>query len=565
MLKRALLLVMLALAVGRPAGAQEAGSTAADWVPADVAGLLRLNLEDPAASLAVLNLAGAVAAELQPVRVRLEQALSLDDLLPLSAWLDVEGLVVARDVLPWLAGEAAVAYADFDAGWQTEAALLVLPAADPFGAAARLAAMVAAQDVIVREDYRGTRLYTGDRLTLALAGSALLAGPADLVRAAVDARAGARPRLADSPAYQAVQADSPEAALSGYVAGSHLAPALNGLLSGDAATLPLLQALGATLAERRGAASLEARLLAGGFDAAGLALSLNAETSTLEAVVLLRATEAIAAEPARGGETLLDYIPRHAALVHRGADAAALAQDTLAVLPLSNFAGQLLGGLPVLTAGDASPLVTIPTADDMQAAIGGFQAALASAGVDLNGLLDHLAGDYALALLPRPNDPLPGLGAPFDLLLAAAVKPDAGQAALETAAGLLQALFRLERLETDDPSRIALGRSPDGPTIFDARLDGDTLLIATGQAGDRALAAAVGDNRLTAHAPWAALNQPDRADWYLDAAAFFNMFFPTPGGASLDPARRLRVALWARPEAGDGYRLTLRALLPRNP
>ncbi len=560
------LLLMLLLTVGLPASAQEAPPTAVDWAPADVAGLLRLNLVDPPAALSALNVAALAAAELQPVRVQLSQAVRLDDLLPLGEWLDADAVVWARDVLPWLAGELAIAYADFDAGWQTESALLILPAADPFAAAQRLAAWIEQQDTAERETYRGALLYAGDRLTLALADAALLIGAPELVRAALDVRAGARAPLTAAPAYQAIQAASPEGALFAYVDGAQLTPAINGLVSGDPDTLPLLAALGAALAERRGAASLEARLLAGGFGAAGVTVGLDREANALDATALLYAAD-LGAMPAASA-ALLAYIPRHAALVHIGADAAALAQDVLAGLPLSNFAGQILGGLPVVTAGDASPLVTAPSADDMLAAIRGFEAALAEGGVNLTAdLLDRLAGEYALALLPRPNDPLPGLRTPFDLLLAAAVKPGEGQAALEAAQKLLQALFRLETLAADDdePGATRLGSPPGASVVFELRLVDDTLLITTGEAGRRALAAKAGDNRLTAQRPWQALNQPDAADWYVDVAVFFNMFFPAPGGASLDPSQRLWAGLWARPADRDLHRLTLRVLLPLNP
>src|SRR5690606_7612356 len=43
-------------------------------------------------------------------------------------------------------------------------------------------------------------------------------------------------------------------------------------------------------------------------------------------------------------------------------------------------------------------------------------------------LLNKLDGSYSLALLPRPNNPLPGLNAPFDLLLVVQT-PDAEAAA----------------------------------------------------------------------------------------------------------------------------------------
>ena len=94
--------------------------------------------------------------------------------------------------------------------------------------------------------------------------------------------------------------------------------------------------------------------------------------------------------------------------------------DVITALPVSNFASQLIGGLPFVTAGSfQNDLVTDPKADDVKLAVESFGNAIKQInGVDIEkDLLGHLNGDYALALLPRPNFPLPILNVPFDLIL----------------------------------------------------------------------------------------------------------------------------------------------------
>lgn len=552
---------MLALAV-LPAAAQDTALQAADLVPADFAGFIRLRVESNAAlTLSNLNVSAALAAELQPARVRLTQALTYDDLIPLNALFDVENASFESAVLPWLGGELVLAYRRFDAALKTEPddVLLILPATNLFQAAASLRPILEAQDFPDRDAYRGVTLYRGDRSAVVFTSSAVLAGAEDVVRAALDVAAGEAEPLTAGPAFGAVQAAiSPEAFLFAYIAGDYLPPALTGLISGRAEAEPLFAALGGAL---RGEPGLETLLLGGGFDGAAISLEIDRDNARYTATAIFHPNETpklsrqSAFDPA-----LLEMIPRAALLVQRGDSLQTLAYDTLALLPLSNFGGQMIGGLPLTTAGESSPLVLPPTAADLQNAIGGFFDGLRAAGGfdPRSNLLDYLPGGYALALLPRPNDPLPVLGVPFDLLLVAPV--EGGEEAADGARRLLELAFDLQPVGEAGAPFVQLGR---GQTpIFEIGVVDGVLIVATGDAAQRALAARRGDNRLVDQPGWLALNTPEAPGLYLDSAVFFNTFFPTPGGRVLGENERVRLGLWSGQRDDDLFELRLVVALP---
>ena len=83
----------------------------------------------------------------------------------------------------------------------------------------------------------------------------------------------------------------------------------------------------------------------------------------------------------------------------------------------STVTGILLAALPV-PASALPQAGDIPLADDLTMAFASFNDALAAVqGLNLqSGLIDHLDGSYALALIPRPNSPTPVLNTPYDLL-----------------------------------------------------------------------------------------------------------------------------------------------------
>lgn len=567
MFKAGLLLIfwILALAV-LPATAQDTALQAADLVPADFAGFIRLRVETNAAlTLSNLNVSAALAAELQPARVRLSQALTYDDLFPLNALFDVEDAAFESLVLPWLDGELVLAYRHFDAALKTEPndTLLILPTANIFQAAASLHPILEAQDVPERETYRGVTLYSGDRSALAFTATAVLIGAEPLVRAALDVADGAAEPLTANPIFKAVQAAGPaQAFLFAYTTGGYLPPALSGLISGRADAEPLFAALGGAL---RGASiepGLATRLLDGGFDGAAVSLELDRERALYTATAVFHPGETPQSpREADFDPALLEMIPRSALLVQHGDSLQTLAYETLVLLPLSNFGGQMIGGLPLATAGTSSPLIPAPTAADLQRAIDSFFDSLqAAGGFDLRSdLLDHLTGAYALALLPRPNDPLPVLRLPFDLLLMNST--NAGEQAANGMSRLLEMAFGLQPVGGSDGDFIQLGR--DQTAIFEIGVVDGVLIVATGDAAQRALAARRGDNRLVDQPGWLALSEQAAPGLYLDSAVFFNTFFPTPGGRVQAENERVRLGLWSRQRPDDLFELRLVVALPR--
>ncbi|MBC6937478.1 MAG: DUF3352 domain-containing protein [Chloroflexi bacterium] len=555
---------MLALAV-LPAAAMDAAVEAADLVPADFAGFIRLRVESNAAlTLGNLNVSAALAAELQPARVRLTQALTYDDLIPLNALFDVENASFESVVLPWLGGEVVLAYRRFDAALKTEPddVLLILPAANLFQAAASLRPILEAQDFPDRDAYRGVTLYRGDRSAVAFTSSAVLVGAEEVVRAALDVAAGEAEPLTAGPAFRAVQAAiSPEAFLFAYTAGDYLPPALTGLISGRVEAGPLFAALGGALRDAHGEPRLETLLLGGGFDGAAISLEIDRDNARYTAAAVFHPSETPKLNrQSTFDPALLDMIPRAALLVQRGDSLQTLAYDTLALLPLSNFGGQMIGGLPLTTAGGSSPQVLPPTAADLQSAVEGFFDGLRAAGGfdPRSSLLDYLPGGYALALLPRPNDPLPVLGVPFDLLLVAPA--EGGEEAVDGARRLLELAFGLQPVGEAGAPFVRLGR---GQTpIFEIGVVDGVLIVATGDAAQRALAARRGDNRLVDQPGWLALNTPEAPGLYLDSAVFFNTFFPTPGGRVPGENERVRLGLWSGQRDDDLFELRLVVALP---
>ena len=150
------------------------------------------------------------------------------------------------DVQPWLGEEAAAALV----GPSTDDArsLLVLEAADENGARAFMEEMVGPE----RSSYRGAEVLGSGDLAATLADGFVLVGPPELVRRALDVRAGAEPALSANPQYARSRAAlPPDRLVDAYASRA----GLDGLLSGRAAVL----------AELPGVATLEA--VAVGFSA----------------------------------------------------------------------------------------------------------------------------------------------------------------------------------------------------------------------------------------------------------------------------------------------------------
>ena len=130
-MRRTLAFLLLLVLISLPVGAQD--SSLLDWIPADFAGYVRVDMTNAPQTLQSLNLGAFIGSVFQPTRVTTEAALTFDDVFPLSS-LDVEGITFNTVILPWLGDELIVAYRTMPADYQvsSEDALLMLPTEDTF-------------------------------------------------------------------------------------------------------------------------------------------------------------------------------------------------------------------------------------------------------------------------------------------------------------------------------------------------------------------------------------------------------------------------------------------------
>jgi hypothetical protein len=206
----------------------------------------------------------------------------------------------------------------------------------------------------------------------------------------------------------------------------------------------------------------------------------------------------------------------------------------------------MFGGFAIATVGTASDLIDAPSAADVVASVNTFVDVINEFDdFDLRAdLLAHVGGSYALALLPRPNNPAPVLNTPFDLLLV--TQTAEAEAAAQGVTTLLAALFNLQaaQVQTDtDWSFVALTSEENRDPAFVIGTLGDRLIITTGDAVQAALAAERGDNRLTAQESWQALSATQTPDLYVDMTVLLNTFFPTSGGFVISEDSRTRLGL----------------------
>ena len=527
-----LLLALVGFAV-LPAAAQDDGSPL-DWVPADFEGVLQVDLSRPAETLAQLNMSYYVAAFLQPARAASTGQRGLNDYFPVDLF-DTEGAAFETTVLPWLAGEFVVAYRTLDENFAVapDDVLLVLPTDDAFAAASLLSAVTSAQDLPSRAQYGGATIFIGDQTAIAFTPGAVLVGSEPLLHAAIDAEVGASARLADTPAYAAVAAERADWPVFAYLTGDAPLDALSVLLNGDGSAQPVLSALGNALAPYNGG-SLEAALLNGDLSSVAVGLEADQLRGTVRARVLLQ-TSGDAAPAAAGGESnVLSYIPRNAMLVQQGGDVRAALYDALVAAPAGSYFNTMLnsGLTPPGSTTSAAPTAIPPDADAIDAAVGGLMTALSTAGsFDLESdLTAHLDGGYALALLPRPNNPAPGSGAPYDVLLIA--ETGDAEAAVAGATTLAQTMLALDDdafSAGDDAMRTVYGAPGSEPLLQIGAVDGK-LVVGTGSAVAAALRAGSGDNQLVSVARWQAVSRDAEPTLYLDLNALFSTFRPTAGG-----------------------------------
>ncbi|MBI5667753.1 MAG: DUF3352 domain-containing protein [Chloroflexi bacterium] len=562
----AMLLLLALLLAALPAAAQDTAVAAANLVPADFAGFIRLQTSDPVFTLNSLNATLALASELQPARIQMTEALDFEAFIPFNTLFDVENVSFVDNVLPWLGDELVLAYRQFDAALQTtpDDTLLIVPSRDMFQTASRLRPVIEGQDLLERATYRDLTLYQGDKTTIAITPTLVLIGADALVRQALDVQAGEAEALTGTRVYQDIQAASPaDTALFAYASGSRLPQAVAGIISGSAPAQPLFPALGAAIKNVRGTPGLDTRLLNGGFDGVGISLGFVPEQPKFAATVVFHSADSL--EPTADLDlALLEFVPRTALLVQRGGSLTDFGQALLAALPLSSFSGPMLGGLPFNTVGGTSPLIPPPTADDVTAAVSSFFDSLtAVAGFNLQtDLLDRLTGGYVLALLPRPNDPLPALLLPFDALLVTPVNADEADTLTQNISRLLQLAFGVQPLpaSAEQPSLTRLGSGTD--TVFEMTVLDGLLVFGTGNAVELALGARRGDNRLIEQAAWQAITKEEAPGLYLDASILFNTFFPVAGGSVPGLNERIRLGVWSARPQRHLWQLRLEATLP---
>ncbi|MCA0457708.1 MAG: DUF3352 domain-containing protein [Chloroflexi bacterium] len=577
MSKRLLLLLFAALAVlvfTLPAAAQnETPISASAFVPEDFAGFITVQTGDLNTTLQGLNEALRSATLLQPLRVNsgLDEVLGYYDFIPFGTWFDLEQQDFAGLVSPWIGPDMVIGYRNFDAGLNASIRdmLLILSNTDILDATSRLESVLVNQDLPGREMYRGITLFQGDKASFAMTTAAVFIGPVDLIKAALDVQAGAAPALTDTPLYHTVHAAQPaDTFVSAYVTQSHILPAVNGLLNGDRFSVPVLQAFGQALGGGETPAPFSHLLLNGGIDAAEVNLVRGENGRMVTATAIFHPTEQANLVTVPVDPRFLEMIPRTALLVHSGTDFRTFVDDAITALPVSNFASQLIGGLPFLTAGSfQNDFVTDPEAADVTLAVDSFVTALEHIN-DLDvetDLLDHLDGSYALALLPRPNFPLPVLNVPFDFILVGQV--DNGPRTQESVSKLIASLFGLQAgqlvVEGDWTFQPLLaGRE----VIFRIGYQRNMIMIATSNSAAQALDAQIGDNRLINMDRWTQFTDTARPDFYLDTFVFYNTFFPQiflQGGFTVSAERRERVMLTSNLRDDGLFELKLTANVPQ--
>lgn len=503
-----------------------------DWIPAEAAGFLRLNLEGDA--LLGLNMAAFVGSFLQPTRLEFQPFASLDALIPLTP-LDVEGVSFNNNILPWIGDEILIAYNQFgdELRVDDEDLLFILPTTNALLSASSLSSVIQGQDLLERETYRDATLYLGDRATIAFTPAAVVIGSTEMVKAALDLQAGEGISLIDEPAYRALAPHLPEdGLLSAYIKGDEARRALSVLVSGSEEAAPLIAALGEALSTKRGEATFEQAALGNSLGA--IAVSVQPDTLRINSV---RATLTLydADQPQQAAVedfnvAVLDAIPQNAMIVHTGTDAAGAVYDVLYTLPLTNFLGEILAGFPVdVTTAAANDLLDEPTATSIESAVNGLVEAFDRFGdFDLEAdLLQHLTGSYIVALMPRPNNPS-ALNTRYDVLVVAEVSD--GDAAVEGLAQAAQVALNLESLETITLTDFTFQTVPGRGEAAVAMGTVDNLLIVgTGAAVEAAVNAHGGDNRLVERERWQSVSEDSVPNLYLDMAPIYNTFFPQPG------------------------------------
>ncbi len=547
-MKRILWILPLILLVitAMPAAAQQIAGSLLDWIPADFTAYVRVDMSNPQVTLSDLNLTLLVAAVLQPSRAQFTQSQSFDHFFPLTSF-DMENASFATNVLPWLQNEVIFAYRSLGANFSAATAdtLMILPTDNAFVSANAMNPVITAQDFPHRETYRNLIIYQGDQTAFAFTPSALLVGPDDLLHEAIDTLTGNADALTADPTYQQVTAALPDGGvMRAYLAKDAAAHALSVLVSGGDSADPVLSAISEAIASADSDKTPERLLMSGAVDGIGISIDYNRLRATdMQARVVLHTSETPDSPDTPFDASVLDLIPRSAMIVQSGTNAAKVATDALYMLPFLNFAGTTLGAFPIQPSA-ATGVLNLPNAQDVETAVNNFLDAVKPV-VDVRGeVLNKLDGSYSLAVLPRPNDPIPGLNVPVDLLLVVKTDSAATAQAVQASASTLLALFtsplESEQIGTQTFQTLRAADTNE-PLVRIGAVD-DLLVIGTGSAAQLALDAQRGDNRLTKQDRWVALSQNGQIPFiYVDVNAFYNTFLPQLGGASPLPISQLGV------------------------
>lgn len=557
-----------------PARAQETVSPW-EWIPEAFSSVVRVDMDNATTTLDELDIAYYVASYIQPFRIVRDRPRTFDDFFPVEI-LDTENVTFETTILPWLAGDIVLAYRTFDEALGVDAGdvLLILPTDDPFRAASFLSPVVQAQDFPEHETYRDVSIFAGDQTAIAFTPTAVLVGSTEVLHDALDAHAGEAELLADDPVFTGVQEQLEDrGTVFAYLSGGEVMRALSVAVQGNASAEPLLSALGEALKAFPGG-GLETALLNNEISGVGLTLEPDPVRQVVHASAVIATTAPNMAEsqvPADSpafDERVLNYVPRGAMIVQSGPQGRTAFYDVLAALPLTGFIGDVLGGfLPPQSGSTVQPVP--PSGDDIEAAVSGLMTAMAVVReFDLDAdLVDYLKGSYVVALIPRPNNPTPGAGVPYDMLFV--VQADDPQAALDGVKTLISVILDVDPAaftdETVDETTFSslLPNASIDPLVQMGVVD-NLLIVGTGSAVEQAMRARIGDNRLVNMDRWQAIaaSSPNNAPpaLYVDLNSLYNTFLPSPGGPVQQGIGQLGLDARA---LGDGlYRVDLVVTLP---
>ncbi len=513
-----------------------------NWIPSDFDGFVRVSMDNPAQTVEQMNFGLYIVSILQPLRLAgITEVPGLNQYFPLDM-LDLEQASFEQNVTPWLGDEVVIAYRELGANFQADAnnTLMILPAFDSFTSATIMGSVIRGQDLLQRDPYRGNIIYVGDQTAIAIMPQAILIGSEAILRATIDTMFGESESLTANPLYQQIHAQLPaESPISAYVSGEAAAAALPMFLGGSDDAL--LSAFGGALEGGTAAAMLN-----GNVNAMGLSYDFNL-TSQNE----VRATVILATEndvDAAFDSAVLDFIPRSAMIVHSGADGLTAGEHALTAFPLYTFAPFALSSFGVPPLG--VPLPT-PSSEDITQVIERFSAAVDAAyNINLReDLLAHLDGSYAVAVIPRPNNPIPLWDMPVEVLLIAHV--DNPDETIDSLLTLIESFIddRFERERIDGNAFFTLtAPDSDAPLLKMGSVD-HWLVIGSGESVDAALAAYSGDNRLTAQTRWTTLAEETLPNVYVDVNSYLNTFFPQEGGLTQSRVTQMGV-YWHSMEGG---------------